>query len=127
MDINSLTIIGRLTGDPEYKTTGSGTSVCNFSIANSEKWTSDGEKQERTSFFNCIAWGKIGEIISQYCKKGNRIAIQGRIQQQTWDGEDGKKRSTVKIVVQNFQFLTQKNSDSAQVESQPVSDDDIPF
>ena len=60
------------------------------------------------SYFDCIAWSKLGEIITEYCKKGHRIAVEGRLQQSRWDDQDGKKRSKVEVVIENFQFLTGK-------------------
>jgi len=112
-DINRVCLVGRLTRDPELKFTPSNTPIANFSLANNRTYVQNGEKKEQAYFFNCIAWGKGGQIISQYCKKGQRIIVEGRIQQRSWDDKDGNKRSTVEIVVENFQFL-----DSAQGRSE---------
>ncbi len=142
-DINKVVLIGRLTKDPELKYTQNGSAVSNFSIANNRSYTVAGEKKEMTSFFNCIAWGKSGEVIVQYCKKGQRIAIEGRLQQRSWEDQSGGKRSVVEIVVENFQFLTAKGqapegADRQQEQAAPdyespgsadtsFADDDIPF
>ncbi|MFC1670297.1 single-stranded DNA-binding protein [Spirochaetota bacterium] len=143
-DINRVVLIGRLTRDPELRYIQSGTAVANFSIANNRTYVSSGEKKEQASFFNCIAWAKLGEVISEYCKKGQRIGIEGRLQQRSWDDQEGKKRSTVEIVVENFQFLTSRGEsggvdetyvpetseqppDLPDKDSNPFSDDDIPF
>lgn len=83
-DLNRVMLIGRIVRDPELKYIPSGTGVANFSVANGRSYTQSGEKKESTSFFNCIAWGKLGEIIVQYCKKGQRIGIEGRLQQRSW-------------------------------------------
>ena len=96
-DINRIIIIGNLTRDPELKYLQSGTAVCNFSIANNKTYNSGGEKKKETSFFECIAWSKLAETINEYCKKGNRIGIEGRLQQRTWNDTEGKKRSKVEI------------------------------
>lgn len=113
-DMNRVMLIGRLTRDPELKRIPSGTPIANFSLANNRTYTTGtGEKKEETSFFNCIAWGKQGEIIVEYCRKGKRIAIEGRLQQRSWDDQDGKKKSTVEIVVDNFQFLDAKGDTSS--------------
>lgn len=109
-DLNKTILIGRLVKDPELKQTTSGTELANFSIASNYSYSKSGEKTDTTSFFNCIAWGKLGGIIAQYCQKGNRIAIEGRLQQKTWDDKDGNKRYSVEIVVENFQFLTPKET-----------------
>lgn len=146
-DLNRVVLIGRFVKDPELRYTQGGSSVSNFSVANNRSYTVSGEKKEFTSFFNCIAWGKLGEIIVQYCKKGQRIAIEGRLQQRSWDDQNGNKRYTVEVVVENFQFLSPKqespmamdNSGSANsnipenmdeqpmANENPFSDDDIPF
>ena len=102
-----------------------------------------GEKKEQVSFFNCVAWAKTGEIIAEYCKKGQRIGIEGRLQQRSWDDQEGKRRFTVEIVVDNFQFLSaQKESapeaavdassggghqESSPEMDNPFSDENVPF
>lgn len=106
-DLNKVMIIGRLTRDPELANTMAGKSYCKLSIANGSSYkTEAGEKKEETSFFNCIAWGRQAEIINQYCKKGKQVAIEGRLQQQTWqDQQTGQNRSTVNIVIDRLQML----------------------
>lgn len=143
-DLNKVILIGRLTKDPELKYTQGGTSVCSFSIANNRTYVTAGEKKEQVSFFNCVAWAKTGEVIAEYCKKGKRIGIEGRLQQRSWDDQEGKKRQTVEIVVDNFQFLdpprdagsaepapdtssSSSKPDSSQNIDNPFSDEDIPF
>lgn len=145
-DLNRTILIGRLTRDPELRYTPAGAAVASFTVANNRTYTVSGEKKEQVSYFDCVAWSKMGEIITEYCKKGHRIAIEGRLQQRSWDDQDGKKRSKVEVVVENFQFLTSKGqgeeySHSAPSNSQshagdagaghyddnPFSDDDIPF
>jgi single-strand DNA-binding protein len=110
-DLNKVVLIGRLIRDPELRVIPSGTSIASFSIANSKNYLQQGERVDKVSFFNCIAWGKTGEIIAQYCKKGKQIAIEGRLQSDSWeDKETGKKRTKVEIVVDNFQFLSNAQS-----------------
>jgi single-strand DNA-binding protein len=144
-DINRVILIGRLVKDPELKYIQSGSSVASFGLANNRTYTTgSGEKKEVTSFFNCIAWGKQGEVITQYCKKGQRIAVEGRLQSRSWDDQSGNKRKVVEIVVESFQFLTAKpgaaeGGETAESAPGPgfagnqeggegsFSDDDIPF
>jgi single-strand DNA-binding protein len=140
-DLNRVTIIGRLTRDPELKYIQSGSAVANFSIANNRNYTTNsGEKKEEVSYFDCIAWGKMGEILTEYCHKGSRIAVEGRLQQRRWDDKEGNKKSKIEIVSDNIQFLDSKGSSdkavggaSAEVPQQaganenPFSDDNIPF
>ena len=103
-DLNRVTLIGRLTRDPEIKTVG-GTSVCNFSLATNRTYVSNGEKKEETHFFDCDVWGKLADVLKQYASKGKQLAIEGRLQQSVWDAPDGKKNSKVRIRVENFQLL----------------------
>lgn len=137
-DINRVILIGRLVKDPELRYTQGGTSVASFSVANNRTYVASGEKKEFVSYFNCVAWGKMGEIIVQYSKKGHRIGIEGRLQQRSWEDQNGNKRSTVEVIVENFQFLTPKGtapaeesidvpSTSSEPDGNPFSDDDIPF
>ena len=105
-DINRIFLIGRLTKDPDLRYTQGGTSIASFSLANNRTYSAQNERKEQVSFFNCIAWGKQGEVIAQHCKKGQRIGIEGRLQQRSWQDQSGAKRSTVEIVVENFQFLS---------------------
>jgi len=145
-DLNKVILIGRLVKDPELRYTQSGTSVASFSIANNRNYnTSTGEKKEDVSFFNCVAWSKKGEVIVQYCKKGQRIGLEGRLQQRVWEDKEGNKRYNVEVVLENFQFLDSKaniEDESASFSSKnttkinnevpipndnPFSDNDIPF
>lgn len=104
-DTSVSIISGRLTRDPEIKTTQSGKSVCSFSIAcNDDK--------EKVNFFDCQAWEKTAEIINQYCKKGNKILVTGRFNQQRWDDDNGVKRSKYVLNVQAFEFMGGKNEQS---------------
>ncbi len=142
-DINRVTLVGRLTRDPEFKTV-NGTSLVNFSLANGRTYVTGGEKKEETHFFDCEAWGKGADIIQQYCKKGKQLVIEGRLKQDTWETMEGKKASRVRIVVENFQMIgarengsgeygsSANNSGSSYTSSQEEvgssgMDDDIPF
>ena len=126
-DLNRVFIIGRLTRDPEMRHTQTGTACANFSVANNKTWTQNGEKKEQVSFFNCIAWGKLGELICQYQKKGSQVAVEGRLQQRSWDDQNGNKRSSVEIVAENVQFLGGKEETQTNDSVNPFSDDDLPF
>ncbi|MDK2898914.1 MAG: single-strand DNA-binding protein [Patescibacteria group bacterium] len=104
---NKVILMGNLTRDPETRTTTSGQSVTNFSLAISRSWKSaDGTKQDQVSYINCVAWAKIGEVISQYLTKGSPVLISGRLEQRTWDDKDsGQKRSAVDVIVEDFNFV----------------------
>jgi single-strand DNA-binding protein len=104
-DLNRVQLIGRLTRDPELRQTGSGTSYCRFGIANNRNYTTNGERREEVSFFNCTAWGRQAEIINQYCRKGKQVAVDGRLQQRSWEDKEGKKQSSVDVIVEQLQML----------------------
>lgn len=123
-DLNRVTLIGRLTRDPEVKSI-SGTSVANFTLATNRTYTVNGEKREETHFFDCDIWGKLADILKQYANKGKQIAIEGRLQQSVWDAPDGKKNSKVRIRVENFQLLG-GNASSGSGSNQSYSQVEIP-
>ena len=98
-------ITGNLTRDPELRTTPSGSSVCSFSVAVNRVYKdTSGEQKEDVSFIDCSAWGKLGEMISQYAKKGSGVLVSGRLSQRSFEGKDGIKRSRTEIVVEDFNF-----------------------
>lgn len=107
MDLNRATIIGRLTRDPETRTTTSGINVTSFTVATSNSWVdkTSGEKKEQTEFHNIVAWRKLGEIIAQYMKKGRQIYVEGRIQTRSYDGQDGTKKYRTEIIADNIIML----------------------
>ena len=99
-------ITGNLTRDPELRTTPNGASVCSFSVAVNRVYRdSNGERREDVSFIDCSAWGKLGEMINQYAKKGSGVLVSGRLDQRSWeDKTTGQKRSRVEIVAEDFNF-----------------------
>jgi len=99
-------ITGNLTRDPELRSTQSGNNVCSFSVAVNRVYRdTNGEQKEDVSFIDCSAWGKLGETISQYAKKGSGVLVSGRLNQRTWEDKTGNKRSSVEIVVEDFNFV----------------------
>ncbi|MBQ3293716.1 single-stranded DNA-binding protein [Candidatus Saccharibacteria bacterium] len=106
-------ITGNLTRDPELRTTPNGASVCSFSVAVNRVYRdSSGTQQESVSFIDCSAWGKLGEMIGQYAKKGAGVLVSGRLDQRSWeDKNSGQKRSRVEIVVEDFNFTGPANND----------------
>lgn len=101
-------ITGNLTRDPELRSTPNGASVCSFSVAVNRVYRdSNGAQKEDVSFIDCSAWGKLGEMIGQYAKKGSGVLVSGRLSQRTWeDKNSGQKRSRVEIVVEDFNFTS---------------------
>ncbi|MBI3231907.1 MAG: single-stranded DNA-binding protein [Candidatus Doudnabacteria bacterium] len=107
MDLNKVMIIGRLTRDPELKTTTSGISVCQLGVATNFVYTNQqsGQKVEQVEYHNVVMWRKLGEIANQYLKKGRRVYIEGRLQTRSWEGQDGQKRYKTEIVADNMIML----------------------
>lgn len=100
-------VAGNVTRDPEMRATPSGAQACNFTIAVNRVFRgSDGNQQEQTSFIDCVAWGKSGETIAQYVRKGSALIVSGRIEQRSWeDKTSGQRRSRVEIIVDDFSFV----------------------
>jgi single-strand DNA-binding protein len=121
---NRVVLVGNLTRDPEVRFTPNGTAVCNFGIATNRKY---GEKEE-VFFGEITAWGKLGETCEKYLKKGSKALIDGRLLTETWETEDGKKKSKTRIVAENVRFMDSKpKSEQEPHEQAPVEDGEIPF
>ena len=104
---SKVIIMGNLTRDPELRTTPSGTQVCSFSVAVNRVYNGN----EQVSYFDCSAWGKMGETVAQYCKRGSGILVSGRLDQRSYEDKDGNKRSRVEITVEDFNFVGGGNGD----------------
>ena len=99
--INQVILMGRLTRDPEVRTTSTGKTITSFSLA-----VDRGGQDDQADFFDITAWEKLGELVSQYLTKGRRCLVQGRLRQDSWDDkETGKKRSKVEVVATDVTFL----------------------
>lgn len=121
-DINKCIILGRLVSDPLIKSTSSGLMICTISIAVDQSYNKDGNKVEKTSFFDAVAFGKIGEVISKYVQKGHKFGFVGHAEQQRWKNDAGENRSKVVFVIEDIQFL-QPKSDGKQNSGNPVKDE----
>lgn len=127
---NQVTLVGRLTKDPEMKKTSTDKVVCPFSLAVNKLYKED------TNFFDCESWNKTAEYVGKYLKKGDLVIISGRLDQQVWE-KDGQKRSTIRIICENVQSLTTKKnreeSDSGISEEQEITENqqidlsEVPF
>ena len=107
--MNKAILIGRLTKDPELRTTPTGRNVCQFSVAVNRTYTgANGERE--ADFINCVVWDKQAENLVKYQKKGNQIAIEGRIQTRNYDDQDGKKVYVTEILAHNISFLDAKGN-----------------
>lgn len=106
MDLNKATIIGRLTQDPEVRTTPNGQNVASFGVATNLTWKDQqGQKQEKVEFHNVVCWRKLADICGQYLQKGKQVYIEGRLQTRQWEGQDGVKRNRTEIVADNMIML----------------------
>ena len=135
--LNSVILMGRLTSDPELKTTNSNLSVTSFSVAVDRGYQAKGQEKQ-TDFINCVAWRSNAEFITKYFSKGQMIAIQGSIQTRNYEDKDGNKRTAFEVVVDRASFCGGKNetaSNNTQADkSAPVVfdesdnfDDSLPF
>lgn len=107
--MNKAILIGRLTKDPELRTTPTGRNVCQFSVAVSRNFTNANGERE-ADFINCVVWDKQAENLVKYQKKGNQIAVEGRIQTKNYDDKDGKKVYVTEILASNISFLDSKGT-----------------
>lgn len=154
---NQVILMGNLTRDPELRTTPNGQSVCSFSLALNRSYKgADGNWQEATDYIDIVAWGPLGERVSQYLNKGRPCLVNGRLQSRSWE-QEGQKRSKVEVVANDVTFLggrdggqgsdegssysggssapatkpaTKKQKDDVVIEDigdEPINLDDIPF
>jgi single-strand DNA-binding protein len=105
MNLNRVIIAGRLTADPQLRSTTAGQSVGTFGVATSRTWTDkSNQKQEQTEFHNIVVWGRQAELCAQYLKKGALVLIEGRLQTRSWEDQQGGKRKTTEIIAEAVQF-----------------------
>jgi len=107
--VNKAILMGRLTADPEMRHTTTGKSVCTFRLAVNRRFVRQGEEQQ-ADFFPIVAWEKTAEFCNNYFRKGQQVAIVGRIQTRTWDDPEGNKRYITEIVAEEAHFADSKNS-----------------
>ncbi len=106
MNLNKVFLIGRLTKDPETRSTPSGQTVCSFSLATNRIWNNKetNQKEEKTEFHNIVLWGRLAEIASQYLTKGSLVLVEGRLQTRNWEDQSGNKKYRTEIVAENIQL-----------------------
>lgn len=110
--LNSVCLMGRLTADPELKSTQSGVSVCNFRIAVDRTYTPKGQEKQ-TDFINIVTWRSTAEFVSRYFRKGQLVAVQGSIQTSQYTDRDGNKRTAFDVVADNV-FFAEKKAESGE-------------
>jgi len=103
---NKVMLMGNLTRDPELKHTQSGAAVVNVGIAMNRKYkTQSGDQKEEVCFVDLTAWGRTAEVMAQYLHKGSPLFVDGRLQLDSWETNEGQKRSKLKVIVENMQFI----------------------
>ncbi len=140
-NMNKVILAGNLTKDPELRYTPAGMAVTDLGLAVNDVYTKDGEKQKRTLFIDVTVWARQAENCCEYLAKGRSVLVEGRLQMDTWEGQDGQKRSKIRVVAQNVQFLSPRGEGGGRPASSgavqgggapepggpPPMDDDIPF
>lgn len=140
--LNKAILVGRLTRDPELRSTASGVSVVNFTVAIQRRYK-DASGERPTDFINCVAFGRTADFIKSYFAKGNMISCDGSIQTRTWDDNEGKRHYFTEVIVNDAGFVESKregsaretgdNEDAQPEPDMPVefgvggTDDDLPF
>lgn len=134
---NKVILVGNLGRDPEVRTMNNGDKVANFSVATSESWVKNGERQERTEWHKVVVFGKTAEFCEKHLEKGDKVTIEGQLQTRSWEDQAGQKKYTTEVVVQKFKGSVNKfwekkndtpNSDTLSPQNNTSDfDDEIPF
>jgi single-strand DNA-binding protein len=119
--VNKVILIGNLGADPEVRYMPSGGAVANVRLATTDSWRDrqSGEQQERTEWHRVVFFGKLGEIVGEYLRKGSKVYVEGRLQTRKWQGQDGQDRYTTEIVANDMQMLDSRGGTSAYQEPGP--------
>lgn len=136
MSLNSVTLMGRLTAEPELRTTQNGTAVTSFTLAVDRDYQSGGSERQ-TDFVSCVAWRKTGEFVSKHFTKGQMMALHGSLQSRKWEDRDGNKRVAWEVVADSVHFCGDKKQEGTNYsgvnvspptfEEMPDSEGDLPF
>ena len=130
--LNRITIMGRLTRDPELRRTGSGIAVASFTLAVDRDFSSKDSGEKETDFIDCVAWRQTGEFVSKYFSKGRMAVVSGRLQVRNWEDNDGNKRRTAEVVADNVYFADSKKDNAPATDNGNFAvlsdnDSDLPF
>lgn len=128
MSLNMIVIQGRLTRDPELRRTGSGLAVTSFSVAVERDWPNRDTGEKETDFIDCVAWRQTGEFVSKWFAKGGMIVVSGRLQIKKWTDNNGVKRHSPEIVVDNVYFgESKKDRDAREKNAYSVGVENTPY
>lgn len=140
--INKVIISGNLVRDPDTRILENGTHLAKMSIANNQRYRDrSGEWQEKTCYVDIVAWRKTAELVSEFCRKGSPVLVEGELVYNSWEDRDGQKRSRLEVNARRIQFLEKRGSESSYGDSgggsgddsgsdeadSSIPDDDIPF
>ncbi|OGN08478.1 MAG: hypothetical protein A2750_02055 [Candidatus Yanofskybacteria bacterium RIFCSPHIGHO2_01_FULL_45_42] len=117
MNLNKVYLIGRLTQDPETRAIPSGQTVTTLRMATNRVWNDNGQKKEVAEYHTIVAWGRIGEIASQYLRRGGLLMVEGRIQTRSWTGQDNVKRYMTEVVAESLQLGPRSGNPEADARS----------
>lgn len=126
--LNHISIMGRICKDPELRTTGSGVSVCTFTVAVERDFSGKGEKI--TDFVECVAWRGTADFVSKYFSKGKMIVVDGSLQSRKWEDKNGNKRTAWEVLANNVYFAdsSKQTGDAGQQHFEEIEEDgDLPF
>lgn len=123
--INRVVLVGRLTKEPELRTTPSGAKVCQYTLAVNRTRKADG--QQEADFINCVSWNKTAELMNQYLSKGALIGIEGRIQTRSYDDNTGRKVYVTEVLTDSVQFLESKGNNVQNQNKQPNQSSYAPY
>lgn len=127
--MNKVILIGRLTADPEVRQTQSGENVSSFSIAVDRRFS----KERKADFINCVAWGNTCNFLNKFFRKGNRLAVIGRLETRSWEDKQGNKRYSTEVTVEEIEFVESKSDSKPSTATQDngyteiSADDDLPW
>lgn len=122
--LNRSEVIGRLGTDPEVKIIGPEQTVCNFTVATSEKWKDkDGQTQEKTQWHKIVVWGRLAEVCGAHLKKGRLVFVEGKLETRSWEDAHGEKKYTTEIIAKEVKFLDSNKESGPSFDSKEA----IPF
>jgi len=128
VNLNKVFILGRVTADPQLRSTAGGAQVSSFSIATNRVWNDpSGAKKESTEFHNVVVWGRQAEVASRFLVKGSLVLVEGRLQTREWEGKDGQKRRTTEIVCERLQLGPRPMGSNAPSEPAHSKDSSVPI
>ena len=120
--LNTITIMGRLTRDPELRRTGSGVPVASFTLAVDRDFGKDENGEKETDFIDCVAWRQTGEFVSKHFTKGRMAVVRGRLEIRSWTDKDGNKRRSAEVVAENIYFGDSKRDNTPGMQEQTAAE-----